>query len=655
MSRGCAALLLPLFIAVTAHAAPPATIVVGSLTLDRCIGQYNGYCGSITRPLDPVTNTAGAIKIGFEYYPRTDAASPSLGTIVPQEGGPGYASTDTREAFVGLFSPLRTRRDILIIDKRGTGKSGPINCSALQSSETAAAVAACASQLGSKAWYYGTVLAAADVAAVLDALAIDRIDLYGDSYGSYFAQTFAARHPDRLRSLILDSAYPVRPPDPWFPTDWATARDGLDLACERSASCDALGHTPTALIAQLLDDLRGGPITGKATDGWGDRINTTLDVSALLTVMFNAGNYPPVYRELDAATRTWFDHRDRTPLLRLAAEVDTDWGTPSPSDFSAGLYTAVACAEYPLLYSLTQTPAQRRSAYAAGINEVKSSRPGLFAPFTIDEGLASKLYITPLDICVDWPAPPAGYAQGDALPAQPLFPAVPTLVLSGDLDSITSPSDGAQAASQFPDVVHLVIPNVTHITAFSNLGGNVGPGGVDYTNCVSRVVLNFVRDLEPGDTSCIPEIRPIRTVPQFALNSSAVLPAFANTGNKGGTAELRIASAAAETVGDVVARFFTAYAGNGAGLRGGTFRWRTTSTGYSFTLTGLKWTGDLKVSGTMTWNLGTSVVASNVKLVKGGKSIGNLAISWIDNDAAAIATITGTINGKAVRARRIAP
>jgi hypothetical protein len=371
--------------------------------------------------------------------------------------------------------------------------------------------------------------------------------------------------------------------------------------------------------------------------------------------MFNAGNYPSVYRELDAATRAWFENGDRTPLLRLAAEVDTDWGTPSPADFSAGLYTSVVCAEYPLLYSLTQAPAQRRAAYTAAINQVKSSRPQLFTPFTIEEGLASELYITPLDTCLDWPEPPAGYAQGDALPAQPAFPPVPTLVLSGDLDSITSPIDGAQAASQFPDVVHLVVPNLTHITAFSNLGGNVGPGGVDYTNCVSKVVLHFVRNLEPGDTGCIPRIRPIRTVPLFALNSSAVAPALANTGNKGSTTELRIASAAAETVGDVVARFFTAYAGYGSGLRGGTFRWRTTSAGYSFTLTGLKWSNDLKVSGTMTWNLGTSAIASNVKLVKGGKSIGNLAISWNDNDAAAIATLTGTINGKAVKARRIAP
>lgn len=638
-----------------AQSAPPAQIVVGSLTLIRCNSQFNGYCGSITRPLDPVTNTPGTISIGFEFYPRTNQASPSSGTILPQEGGPGYASTDTREAFLGLFASLRANREILIVDKRGTGKSSPINCPELQSSESPAAVAACATQLGKKAWYYGTALAAADIVAVLDALAIDRVDFYGDSYGTYFGQTLAARHPGRLRSIILDSAYPVRPPDLWFPTDWATARDGYDLVCGRSISCGSLGHMSTDLLEQLLAGVRANAISGKAPDGWGVRRNTALDVSALHVLMFEAGYYPPVYRDLDAATRAWLDKGDRTPLLRLVAEVETDWGSSTPSDFSAGLYTAVVCQEYPLLYNLASTPAQRRTAYTAGINQARSTRASLFAPFTIDEALDSKLYITPLDTCLDWPVPPAGYAQGDALPAQPVFPPVPTLVLSGDLDSITSVTDGTQAASQFPDVVHLVIPNLTHITAFSNLGANVGPGGADYTNCVSKVVLNFVKNLAPGDTSCISKIRPIRTVPQFVLQSSQLSPAIANAGNAGGATELRLASAAAETVGDVVARYFVSYAGEGAGLRAGKFTYRQTGTGYSFTLTGLKWTNDIAITGTMTWNLKTSLISAKVTLKKAGNSIGQLTISWNESLTAATATLTGSINGKAVNARRIAP
>jgi hypothetical protein len=232
---------------------------------------------------------------------------------------------------------------------------------------------------------------------------------------------------------------------------------------------------------------------------------------------------------------------------------------------------------------------------------------------------------------------------------------VPTLVLSGDLDSVTSVADATQAAAQFPDVVHLVIPNLTHITAFSHLGGNVGPAGVDETNCVSKIVQNFIRNLAPGDTTCIPAVRPLRTVPRFATQSTQLVPATATSGNAGGAAELRYAAAALETVGDVLARYGTSYANVGAGLRAGKFTWRATSTGQSFTLKSLKWVTDIVVSGTMTRNLATGAVSANVKLVKGGSQIGTLAIAWNDRTPDAVATLSGTISGKAIRARRIAP
>lgn len=48
-----------------------------------------------------------------------------------------------------------------------------------------------------------------DLAAILDVLGSGPIDLYGDSYGTFFEQAFAVRHPDKLRSIILDGAYPL--------------------------------------------------------------------------------------------------------------------------------------------------------------------------------------------------------------------------------------------------------------------------------------------------------------------------------------------------------------------------------------------------------------------------------------------------------------
>jgi pimeloyl-ACP methyl ester carboxylesterase len=576
-------------------AAPPAKITVGTLTLKLCNTDYTGYCGSLKRPLDPTGQVKGSINVGFEYYPRFDQASPALGTLLPQEGGPGFSSTGTRDAYLNIYGSLRERRDVLIVDKRGTGKSGAVDCPELQNSDGVdpAALKACAQQLGPKASLYGTHLAVDDIVAVMDALAIDDVDYYGDSYGTFVGQVFAAWHPRRLRSIILDSAYPARPPDPWFPTDWITARAGLDLVCERSPPCRALHGKSTARIEKLLKELRQHSISGTAPDADGEPLDVTLDVSMLFLLMTNLGASPTTYRDLDAAARAWFDDQDSLPLLRLVAEYNTPF-VYDPVDFSFGQYQAVICAEYPIFYDLNDSPAKRRRDYARAIEDARQNRPDLFAPFTLDEALAAHADLTPLDTCLDWPKPLAGYPQGDPLPVHPNFPNVPTLVLSGDLDSVTSPEDATQAAAQFPNVTHLFIPNLTHVTAYYYTDIGYLPDGGDTTHCVQRIVRRFISQLSTGDTSCIPKVRPIRTPPKFAASVADLDPVTATSGNQGKAAELRIAAGALDTIGDVFTRFIVTF-GIGSGLRGGEFTYALSDTGYDFELTRVKWTNDLVV------------------------------------------------------------
>ena len=106
--RGLACLLALLVAAGVADAAPPPKITVGTLELNYCNAAYDGYCGSIKRKLDPGGAVSGTITIGFEYYPRRDQTLPRLGMILPQEGGPGYSSTGTRDAYINIFEPCAT-------------------------------------------------------------------------------------------------------------------------------------------------------------------------------------------------------------------------------------------------------------------------------------------------------------------------------------------------------------------------------------------------------------------------------------------------------------------------------------------------------------------------------------------------------------------
>jgi hypothetical protein len=91
------------------------------------------------------------------------------------------------------------------------------------------------------------------------------------------------------------------------------------------------------------------------------------------------------------------------------------------------------------------------------------------------------------------------------------------------------------------------------------------------------------------------------------------------------------------------------------GLRGGRFTYHASDTGYEFTLKGLKWTQDVAVSGTVSWDQTSNIITAQVTLKSGETPVGNLRIRWNDADINARATVTGTIQGTTLNADRIAP
>lgn len=147
---------------------------------------------------------------------------------------------------------MLNRRRLLLVDNRGTGRSEAILCQPLQSYEDdyAKAVGKCGRQLAEASDVYGSAFAADDLAAVLDGLEIDQVDLYGDSYGTFFSQSFAVRHPERVRSLVLDGAYFVAGTDPFYIDTNRAMRDAFRYTCERSLSCADRPKTTNDLIGR---------------------------------------------------------------------------------------------------------------------------------------------------------------------------------------------------------------------------------------------------------------------------------------------------------------------------------------------------------------------------------------------------------------------
>ena len=194
-------------------------------TAATCVPQRS--CGSIKRPWEPGNPAAGTVTVGFAFVPARDQRRPALGTLVPHEGGPGYSTTGTGASYAAMYGPLLDRRNLLLVDQRGTGRSEPIDCPALQDREdrrTPSRPSRLRRQLGDRADDYTTALSADDLAAVVRALRLGRVDVYGDSYGTFFAQVFAGRHPELVRSVVLDSAYPTYGENAWYPTQGPAMR-----------------------------------------------------------------------------------------------------------------------------------------------------------------------------------------------------------------------------------------------------------------------------------------------------------------------------------------------------------------------------------------------------------------------------------------------
>ncbi len=316
-------------------------------------------------PLNWLDDEEGTINVRFEWIPARETHAKA--TIVAQEGGPGYASTGTGDQYQALFAPLLGNHNLLMMDERGTGASFPIDCEPLQtfpgsyfSAAFHQAIARCGAQLDHtfrmvRGGYvhasdlFNTSQSVRDLAAILTSLEQRPVDLYGDSYGSFFAQVFAARYPHLLRSVVLDSTYPTLNQNPFDPPQQAQIRFAFDAVCRRSLACStAAPGSSVARIHRLVDRLHASALTARTTTPRGQAVTIRAGAHDLET-MLTAGAYDyGTYRNLDAAIRAWLDRGDIAPLARLF-----EWTISGPAftsypftEYSAGMANADGCTVY---------------------------------------------------------------------------------------------------------------------------------------------------------------------------------------------------------------------------------------------------------------------------------------------------------------------
>jgi pimeloyl-ACP methyl ester carboxylesterase len=662
--------VVAVMVAATALASPvgasPAAgghaITVGSERLTPCAAGPSSYCGKLAVPLDYRHPRGATITIAYRWYP---ASSPvdgvASGTVLPVEGGPGFPSIGSVPGgYRVMYGPLLHQWNMLAIDLRGTGSSAPLDCPALQNFTGRASgptfnavVGDCAAALDHR-WrtptgafvhasdLFTSATAAADVASVVRALGLQQVDVYGDSYGSFFAQVFARRYPALVRSLTLDSTYATEQLDPWYRSTIESIPTAFDTVCDRSPACaGAATGASWPRIEALADRLRTSPVTRRVPGPDGAVESVTMDVVGLVDLVSDAAGDPSIYRSLDAAARADLADDDPAPLLRLYAQrlaFDEDYFATSARAYSGELYFAVSCLDYPQLFDMSADASTRMAQLQSAAAALP---PGTFAPFTTAEWLSQNENTEAYSACVSWPSP---RDAGPPTAGQPPLPAsTPVLILGGELDTWTPPSGISQVTGELGGTSRvIVLANATHVV-----------GEAD-TICGSQLVEAFVAapsSLDTLDASCAARVPTIHAVGIYARSLTEVPPLTPSPGTTGSQPLLRLAAASVATAGDAVARYQDTVGTFDHGLHGGTAR--AQRGGKTITLTGDTLVPGVPVSGII--RTSSTAVTATLTAHGPGSPRTTFTVRWPLGVDDAMATVTGTSRGRTITGEMDAP
>ena len=240
-------------------------------------------CGSLTVFEDRATGAGRTIDLTIVVIPAV-SGSHEPDPLFFLAGGPGQAATDVADTVLARLAEVRRSRDIVFVDQRGTGGSGRMSCALFErgpdeeaSSESLQFDAFplddlrdCLAEVESVAdpRHYTTPVAMDDLDDVRAALGYETINLYGGSYGTRAGLIYMRRHPERVRTAVLDGLAPVsmRLPSS-MDADAQRALDRLFADCAADPGCreafpdlpeTALGRGGAARAGQRPSRRRAG-------------------------------------------------------------------------------------------------------------------------------------------------------------------------------------------------------------------------------------------------------------------------------------------------------------------------------------------------------------------------------------------------------------
>lgn len=441
-------------------------------------------CGTVDVPSDPADPDSDPVTLAVLRAHHVDA-DPDAPPVLLLHGGPGG------DSLVGPLGfgegDLLAGQDLITFDQRGSGRSTPsLNCpekeeailNALGAAGTwedeyaanRAATEACYQRLtedeGIDLDLYDTPTSVHDIEVLRETFGVEQWNVWGGSYGTRLGLDYARTHPDRVRSLLIDSVYGPEIGGLERELDRvSSALDRLFAACADDTACAGLGD---------LGDLFDQAVAGLDADP--EAVTTTVDVNGepverdfeVVGSDLGAGMFAAMYQtDLIPAVPGIID--DLAGGSRGIVPLYLQTGVPRLTDMSEGAYLSIECAD-------------------SGASLSDDDRAELTADRTADALVA---LTTAMTFCDAWPVEAVAPSF-----AEVAAPDVPTLVFGGTLDPITPYADSEAQAAAMPDAVFVGVPRGGH-----------GVAGFD--DCTRQVRLAFWGDPETPLDPCTGSIAPL--------------------------------------------------------------------------------------------------------------------------------------------------
>lgn len=450
------------------------------MAIPEGLSENDFTCGTFTVPADwdnPDDET-----VGFEVAVLRAKNTPSQSDpFVFLGGGPGAWNLEGylyREAG-SVLSPIAEMRDIVFFDKRGNGLSDPSlfcpeyyeqtvqrNSVVADSSEGVDILLIgfekCHIRLageGIPLSHFNSYQTANDLASLMDVLGYEAYNLFGISHGTKEAQVMMRDHPEKIRSVIMDSTILPGDQAPAWAPNFVRSYELLFASCAASDACAASYPDLEGTLTDLVIQLNEIPYYSQIIQDDG----TVLDV------------YITGDRFVEGIAGTL--HRaDLLPVIPLVIYSTAEGNTSLLDAFvpqlvptgrsDVGLRASTHCAQEVPFSSIEE--ARKRKE---GLN------PVLAEP--VYQGSSRILY----DVCKFWEVTPRPDSE-----INPIVSDIPALIFAGEYDPATPPSNGEKVAETLSNSQYFLFKGLSHgiLRAPSSEAGEV--------SCAMKMALQFLDD-----------------------------------------------------------------------------------------------------------------------------------------------------------------